>query len=73
MLNIAGKVHHLGVEHGVGSTVKTVNQLLAGVHIAVAEAMAFGVRAGADPKALYEVISGSAVPLGCGTIQFLIF
>ena len=58
---IAGKVHHLGVEHGVGSTVKTVNQLLAGVHIAVAaEAMAFGVRAGADPKALYEVISGSA-------------
>ena len=43
---IAGKVHHLGVEHGVGSTVKTVNQLLAGVHIAVAaEAMAFGVRA----------------------------
>ena len=58
---IAGKVHHLGVEHGVGSTVKIVNQLLAGVHIAVAaEAMAFGVRAGADPKALYEVISGSA-------------
>ena len=35
--------------------------MLAGVHIAVAaEAMAFGVRAGADPKALYEVISGSA-------------
>ena len=58
---ISGKVHHLGAEHGIGSTVKTVNQLLAGVHIAVAaEAMAFGVRSGADPEALYEVISGSA-------------
>ena len=58
---ISGKVHKLGIEHGVGSTVKTVNQLLAGVHIAVAaEAMAFGVRAGADPKELYDVISDSA-------------
>ena len=58
---VSGKVHRLGVEHGIGSTVKTVNQLLAGVHIAVAaEAMAFGVRAGADPETLYEVISGSA-------------
>ena len=58
---IAGTVHRLGDEVGVGSTVKTVNQLLAGVHIAVAaEAMAFGVRAGADPKALYDVICGSA-------------
>ena len=58
---VSGKVHCLGVEHGIGSTVKTVNQLLAGVHIAVAaEAVAFGVRAGADPETLYEVISGSA-------------
>lgn len=58
---IAGKVHRLGDEVGVGSTVKTVNQLLAGVHIAAAaEAMAFGVRAGADAQALYDVISGSA-------------
>ncbi len=37
------------------------NQLLAGVHIAAAaEAMALGVRAGADGKTLYEVISNSA-------------
>jgi L-threonate 2-dehydrogenase len=58
---IAGTVHRLGDEVGVGSTVKTVNQLLAGVHIAAAaEAMAFGVRAGADPKVLYDVICGSA-------------
>jgi len=58
---ISGTVHRLGEEHGVGSTVKTVNQLLAGVHIAAAaEAMAFGVRAGVDPRVLYEVISCSA-------------
>ena len=40
---IAGKVWRLGDQPGVGSTVKMVNQLLAGVHIAVAgEAMALG-------------------------------
>jgi 3-hydroxyisobutyrate dehydrogenase len=58
---IAGKVYRLGDAPGVGSTVKMVNQHLAGVHIAAAcEAMALGMRAGADPKALYEVISNSA-------------
>ena len=58
---IAKKVWRLGAEPGVGSTVKMVNQLLAGVHIAVAaEAMALGIRAGADPRTLFEVISGSA-------------
>ena len=58
---IAGKVYRLGNNAGIGSTVKTVNQLLAGIHIAAAaEAMALGVRAGADAKTLYEVISNSA-------------
>ena len=58
---IAGKVWRLGDEPGVGSTIKMVNQLLAGVHIAVAaEAMALGIRAGADPQTLFEVISSSA-------------
>ncbi len=59
--SIAGKVWRLGDEPGVGSTVKMVNQLLAGVHIAAAaEAMALGIRAGADPQTLYDVISTSA-------------
>jgi L-threonate 2-dehydrogenase len=41
--------------------VKMVNQLLAGVHIATAaEAMALGIRAGADPETLFKVISESA-------------
>jgi putative dehydrogenase len=58
---IAGKVYRLGDHAGVGSTVKMVNQHLAGVHIATAcEAMALGIRAGADPKQLYEVICNSA-------------
>ncbi|MCX7381795.1 MAG: NAD-binding protein [Alphaproteobacteria bacterium] len=58
---IAAKVWRLGEEVGTGSTVKMVNQLLAGVHIATAaEAMALGIRAGADPQVLYDVISTSA-------------
>ena len=58
---VAGKVYRLGDQPGVGSTVKMVNQHLAGVHIAAAcEAMALGIRAGADPQALYDVISNSA-------------
>ncbi|HEX4365884.1 MAG TPA: L-threonate dehydrogenase [Rhodopila sp.] len=58
---ISTKVWRLGNEIGVGSTVKMVNQLLAGVHIATAaEALALGIRAGADPETLYKVISESA-------------
>jgi L-threonate 2-dehydrogenase len=58
---VAGKVYRLGDRAGIGSTVKMVNQHLAGVHIAAAcEAMALGMRAGADPKQLYEVICNSA-------------
>lgn len=58
---VAAKVYRLGDAPGMGSTVKMINQLLAGVHIAAAcEAMALGMRAGADPDALYEVISNSA-------------
>jgi L-threonate 2-dehydrogenase len=58
---MAGKVYRLGAAHGAGSKVKIINQLLAGVHIAVAaEAMALGLREGVDPDALYEVITHSA-------------
>jgi len=58
---IAAKVYRLGEASGMGSKVKMINQLLAGVHIAAAtEAMALGIRAGIDPATLYEVISNSA-------------
>ena len=57
----AGKVYRLGDAAGIGSTVKMVNQHLAGVHIAAAcEAMALGIRAGAEPRQLYDVICNSA-------------
>jgi L-threonate 2-dehydrogenase len=57
----ASKVYRLGDSAGIGSTVKMVNQHLAGVHIAAAcEAMALGMRAGADPQQLYDVICNSA-------------
>jgi 3-hydroxyisobutyrate dehydrogenase len=58
---VASNVWRLGDEAGIGSTVKMVNQLLAGVHIATAaEALALGIRAGADPQTLFDVISTSA-------------
>jgi putative dehydrogenase len=58
---IAGKVYRLGDRAGIGSTIKMVNQHLAGVHIAAAcEAMALGMKAGADPQQLYDVICHSA-------------
>ena len=58
---IAGKLYRLGQQPGQGSKVKMINQLLAGVHIAVAsEAMAFAARQGLDLKRVYEVITKSA-------------
>jgi 3-hydroxyisobutyrate dehydrogenase len=61
LASFAGRVYRLGDEPGIGSTVKMVNQHLAGVHIVAAcEALALGMRAGADPRVLYEVICHSA-------------
>jgi 3-hydroxyisobutyrate dehydrogenase len=58
---VATTVHELGPEPGQGSTMKMVNQCLAGVHIATAmEALALGIRSGLDPRSVYEVITGAA-------------
>ncbi|MWA15855.1 L-threonate dehydrogenase [Streptomyces sp. BA2] len=58
---MSSTVYRLGDEAGIGSKVKVVNQLLAGVHIAAAaEAMALGIKAGVPADALYEVITHSA-------------
>ncbi len=57
----SAKVFRLGEAPGIGSLVKTVNQLLAGVHIATAaEAMALAAKAGADTRAVFDVITASA-------------
>jgi len=59
--SMSAKVYRLGDRAGPGSTVKIVNQLLAGVHIAAAaEAMALGIRAGVAPEKIFEVITHSA-------------
>jgi putative dehydrogenase len=61
LAGMAGKVYRLGTAHGIGSKVKIINQLLAGVHIAAAaEAMALGLREGVDADSLYDVITHSA-------------
>ncbi len=58
---MAAKVYELGSEPGQAAAFKMVNQLLAGVHIAVAsEAIAFAARQGLDLRTVYEVITSSA-------------
>jgi 3-hydroxyisobutyrate dehydrogenase len=57
----ARTVYRLGDAPGIGSSIKAVNQLLAGIHVvAAAEGMAFGTALGADPKVLYDVIRNAA-------------
>jgi putative dehydrogenase len=59
--DMGSHVHDFGVETGAGSTVKTINQLFCGVHLAVlGEAIALGKRAGLDPQRLLEVYGSSA-------------
>ena len=65
---ISTKIWRLGDEIGVGSTVKMVNQLLAGVHIATAaEALALGYpcRRGPRDPVQGDLRNQPAVP-GCG-------
>jgi 3-hydroxyisobutyrate dehydrogenase len=55
------KVFHVGEQPGQGAMVKTVNQLLCGVHIAaMAEAFSLAGKAGIEPAQLLEILSGSA-------------
>ena len=58
---LGDKVFHVGERPGQGAMVKTVNQLLCGVHIAVvAEAFALAAKVGVDLKILLDIMSGSA-------------
>ncbi|EWY38628.1 oxidoreductase [Skermanella stibiiresistens SB22] len=55
------KVFHVGEKPGQGATVKAVNQLLCGVHIAVmAEAFALAAKVGVDLPVLLQIMSGSS-------------
>lgn len=56
---MGSNIHHVGPS-GSGTVVKLVNQLLVAINMsAVAEATAFGVKAGADPQALLDVLRSS--------------
>jgi len=58
---VAERVFRLGDQVGIGSSVKAVNQLMAGVNlVTAAEGMAFGVAQGADPEQLFEIIKDAA-------------
>lgn len=58
---VAAKVCRVGDEPGMGSTVKIIHQLLAGVHIAAAaEAMALAARAGIALDVMYQVVTNAA-------------
>jgi putative dehydrogenase len=58
---IAEKLYRIGEKVGQGSSMKMINQLLAGVHIAAAaEAMALATKVGLDGRMVYEVITNSA-------------
>lgn len=57
----ADKVFRIGTEIGLGSTVKIIHQLLAGVHIAAgAEAMAMAAKAGIPLDLMYKVVTNAA-------------
>ena len=56
----AENIFHVGGV-GVGQTVKIANQLIGGINMAaIAEAMTLGVKAGADPEVMRQVISVSS-------------
>ncbi|KOF15037.1 oxidoreductase [Ensifer adhaerens] len=58
---LGDKLFHVGTEAGQGAAVKVVNQLLCGVHIAVAaEGLALASRVGIDPKVILEILGGSS-------------
>lgn len=55
------RIFHVGLEPGQGAIVKTVNQLLCGVHIAVmAEAFSLASKANIDLELLLEIMRGSS-------------
>lgn len=59
--SIGKRIFHVGERAGQGATVKAVNQLLCGVHIAVvAEAFALAAKVGVELPVLLEIMGGSA-------------
>jgi 3-hydroxyisobutyrate dehydrogenase len=58
---LGNRIFHVGERPGQGAAVKTVNQLLCGVHIAAAaEALALAERMGVDPEVALRILGGSS-------------
>lgn len=58
---LGDKIFHVGEKAGDGAMVKTINQLLCGVHIAVvAEAFAMAEKAGLDKALILKILGQSA-------------
>merc|ERR1719221_1027123 len=56
-----GKAFILGSQPGLGSSMKLVNQILAGVHIvAAAEAMALAAKEGLNTRQVFDIITSAA-------------
>merc|ERR1719230_1633457 len=61
VLEAMGKVFVVGSQPGLGQSMKMVNQLLAGVHIATAaEAMALAAKASLNTRQVFEIITSAA-------------
>ena len=61
MASFAANIAHVGREPGQGQAVKTINQLLVGVHMcAAAEAFTLARKCGLDLQAVYDIICNSA-------------
>ena len=60
LFDLMGKnITHIGVENGTGQTCKVANQIIVALNIqAIAEALVFAARAGADPAKVREALMG---------------
>lgn len=57
---MGSRIIHVGAT-GQGKVIKTINQMMAAIHLlAIGEAFALGVRCGADPNTMYDVIKESS-------------
>ena len=61
MLQVFGKVFHVGEKPGLGQTMKLANNLLSATAMAISsEAMVMGVKAGLDPQLMLDVINAGS-------------
>jgi 3-hydroxyisobutyrate dehydrogenase-like beta-hydroxyacid dehydrogenase len=61
VLDVIGKVFHVGSNPGLGQTMKLLNNLLSATAMAItSEAVVMGVKAGLDPKQIIDVLNAGS-------------